>query len=202
MEGFFQEGPRLDNQYDGDTLLRSYLRWKLPPAMLAEVEPELHRFGARTAGEILALGDAAEACPPRHVPYDAWGRRVDDIVVSDAWRALDRIAAEEGLVARAYERAHGALSRVDQMARLYLFHPSSATYSCPLAMADGAARFLELYGDEHTRHAFERLTTRDPARFWTAGQWMTERTGGSDVSHTSTIARANADGTFRLYGTK
>ena len=203
MDEFYQDGPRLSDQFDDDVVLRSYLRWRLPHAMLAEIEPGLHRLGQRAATDLLALGDAAEAEPPRHVPYDAWGRRVDEIVVSDAWKALDGAAAEEGLVATAYERAHGALSRVHQMARLYLFHPSTATYSCPLAMADGAARFLELHGDERTRDAFERLTTRDPARVWTSGQWMTERTGGSDVSQTSTIARRDGDGgAFRLHGTK
>lgn len=29
--------------------------------------------------------------------------------------------------------------------------------------------------------AFPRLTSRDPTHFWTSGQWMTERQGGSDV---------------------
>lgn len=29
--------------------------------------------------------------------------------------------------------------------------------------------------------AFSRLTSRQPERFWTSGQWMTERQGGSDV---------------------
>ena len=29
--------------------------------------------------------------------------------------------------------------------------------------------------------AFPRLTSRDPKTFWTSGQWMTERGGGSDV---------------------
>jgi len=29
--------------------------------------------------------------------------------------------------------------------------------------------------------AFTRLTSRDPDEFWTSGQWMTERKGGSDV---------------------
>lgn len=203
MSDFYQTAPTLRNQYDADDLLRSYLRWRLPAPMLAEIEPDLHRFGDRVAKDILAMGEAAEAQPPRHVAYDAWGRRIDDVVVSDAWRALDRVSAEEGLVAVAYERAHGALSRVHQMAKLYLFHPSSATYSCPLAMADGAARFLEVYGDDRTRDAFERLTTRDPTRFWTSGQWMTERTGGSDVAQTSTVARWDADaGFYRLYGTK
>ena len=28
---------------------------------------------------------------------------------------------------------------------------------------------------------FMRLTSRDSENFWTSGQWMTERKGGSDV---------------------
>jgi alkylation response protein AidB-like acyl-CoA dehydrogenase len=202
MSDFFQRPPRLGNQYDDDRVLRSWLRRVLPHEMIAEVEPELRRLGERAAGDILALGEAAEAEPPRHVPYDPWGRRVDRIDTSAAWHELDRISAEEGLVAIGYERAHGSLSRVDQFARLYLCSPSSATYSCPLAMSDGAARCLEVYGDgERLRAAFEHLTTRDPSRFWTSGQWMTERTGGSDVSGTSTVARREGDA-FRLHGTK
>jgi alkylation response protein AidB-like acyl-CoA dehydrogenase len=202
MSDFHQAPPLLGNQFDDDRVLRSWLRRVLPRAMLAEVEPELRRLGDRAAGDILALGEAAEAEPPRHVPYDPWGRRVDRIDTSAAWRELDRISAEEGLVAIGYERSHGSLSRVDQFARLYLFSPSSATYSCPLAMSDGAARCLELYGEsERLRAAYEHLTSRDPSRFWTSGQWMTERTGGSDVSGTSTVARHEGEA-FRLHGTK
>jgi alkylation response protein AidB-like acyl-CoA dehydrogenase len=152
----------------------------------------------------LTLDVAAEANPPQHIPYDAWGRRIDDIRTSDAWHALDRVAAEEGLVAIGYEREHGTLSRVDQFARLYLYAPSSATYSCPLAMTDGAARLLELYPDAYTMGVFRHLTTRDPRQFWTSGQWMTERAGGSDVSATATVARRVDEGAeaFRLSGTK
>ncbi len=191
-------------------MLRGYLAWRLPAPMLRDVDSELGRFGERVVTDIAALGRAAEAQPPRLVPYDPWGRRIDDIVVSDAWRELDRISAVEGLVAIAYERANGDLSRLHQMAKLYLFHPSSSTYSCPLAMGDGAARFLEVYGaDDRTRAAFEHLTTRDPAEFWTSGQWMTERTGGSDVSATSTTARpqeptdaVSGVDCYQLFGTK
>lgn len=207
MADFFQDPPRLLNQYGDDPLLASYLRWRLPREMFAEIEPSLRRLGERAATDLLALDTAAEASPPRHVPYDAWGRRIDDIETSEAWRVLDRIAAEEGLVAIGYERLHGAYSRVDQFARLYLYAPSSATYSCPLAMTDGAARLLELYPDDVTRPVFEHLISRDPEYFWTSGQWMTERTGGSDVSGTSTVARPGADSgsadyRYRLSGTK
>ena len=202
MSEFFQEPPRLGNQYDDDALLRAYLRWRLPAKMHAELEPDLRRLGARVATDILALGEAAEAEPPRHVPYDAWGRRVDRIETSEAWRELDRVSAREGIVATAYERRHGAHSRIDQFVRLYLFAPSSALYSCPLAMTDGAARFLEVHGNETTRSVFAHLTSRDPKEFWTSGQWMTERTGGSDVGATSTIARCEEGNKYTLYGAK
>ena len=207
MVEFFQDPPRLGNQFLDDRVLRSYVRRTLPAGAFGDVEPGLRRLGARAATDLLALADAAEQQPPRHVPYDAWGRRVDRIETADAWRALDRVAAEEGIVATAYERAaHGALSRVHQLARLYLYHPSSAIYSCPLAMTDGAARAIERHGgvDARLRDAFDHLTSRDPASFWTAGQWMTERTGGSDVSGTSTVARTagGGNGDYRLFGTK
>ena len=202
MAEFAQQPPQLSNQYDDDAVLRSYLRWRLPAKMHTEIEPGLRRLGERAVTDLLALAEEAEASPPHHVPYDGWGRRVDRIVTSDAWYELDRVAASEGIVATAYERAHGAHSRVDQFTRLYLFAPSSALYSCPLAMTDGAARFLEVHGDNSTRAVFDRLTTRDPERFWTSGQWMTERTGGSDVASTTTVAKCESGNEYRLTGSK
>jgi len=202
MAEFIQDSPQLANQYDDDAVLRGYLRWRLPAAVLTEVEPDLRRLGQRAVTDILVLGEEAEGSPPRHVPYDAWGKRVDRIETSDAWQQLDHISAAEGIVAVAYERAHGIHSRIHQFARLYLFAPSSALYSCPLAMTDGAARFLEVYGDESTRPVFAHLTSRDPRQFWTSGQWMTERSGGSDVASTSTIAKCESGDAYRLYGLK
>ena len=201
MSSFFQDPPRLGNQYDDDRVLRSFLRRNLAPQVLVDVEPGLRRLGARAAGEMIELAREAERAPPVHVPFDAWGRRVDEIRVSPAWRALHRIAAEEGIVATAYERMNEG-SRVHQFALLYLYHPSSAIYSCPLAMTDGAARVLEIEGEEEIRREiFPHLVSRDPNEMWTAGQWMTERRGGSDVSGTETVAKRDRGG-FRLYGEK
>lgn len=61
-------------------------------------------------------------------------------------------------------------------------------------MTDGAARLLSRHlntdGERRTifRDAYSRLTSRDPSKAWTSGQWMTERTGGSDVRGTETVA--------------
>ena len=201
MSSFFQEPPRLGNQYDDDRVLRSFLRRYLTPQVLAGAEPGLRRLGGRTAGEMIELAREAEGAPPVHVPFDPWGRRVDEIRVSPAWRALHRIAAEEGIVATAYERMHEG-ARLHQFALLYLYHPSSAIYSCPLAMTDGAARVLEIEADEELRREiFPHLVSRDPNEMWTAGQWMTERRGGSDVSGIDTVAKRDGDA-FRLYGNK
>jgi alkylation response protein AidB-like acyl-CoA dehydrogenase len=64
-------------------------------------------------------------------------------------------------------------------------------------MSDGAAKLLSTQLahpdlDPTTRRvfqdAYDHLTSRNPAKAWTSGQWMTERTGGSDVSGTETVA--------------
>jgi len=136
------------------------------------------------------------------VNWDAWGNRVDRIALTPLWRETQRLASEKGLVALAYERPFGGLSRLVQMALVYLMEPSSGVYSCPLAMTDGAARtLLDAENALLVERAVPRLTSRDPARAWTSGQWMTEKTGGSDVGLTETVARLSPGG-FRLYGTK
>jgi alkylation response protein AidB-like acyl-CoA dehydrogenase len=199
---FLQTPPALRHPLESDRSLRLFLG-RLPAEVKAAIAPGLYRLGERAIKEMPALAAAAEAQPPRHVPFDAWGRRVDTIEVSEAWKRLHAIAAEEGIVATAFERREGEHSRVHQMLRLYLYHPSSAIASCPMAMTDGAARVLELQGSPELRErVLPRLLSRDPASFWTSGQWMTEKTGGSDVSGTSTVAYPAEDGSFRLFGIK
>ncbi|MBY0472278.1 acyl-CoA dehydrogenase family protein [bacterium] len=203
MTEFFQDGPVLKNQYDDDPFLRFYLRKTLPPKTFNKLEPDLRKLGNKAATSLLNLGKSAEQNPPRHVPYDAWGHRIDEIETSEAWKELEKIAAQEGLVSIGYERKQGGFSRVHQFAKIYLYGPSSAIFTCPLAMTDGAARAVELYGDdEMKKNVFAHLTSRNPRQFFTSGQWMTERTGGSDVSGTSTIAKKVSGNQYKLFGTK
>lgn len=203
MQEFYQQPPQLTNQYEADGILKDYLSWRMPESVLKEIEPDLIQLGERVVTDIYQLGKDAEASPPRHIPYDAWGKRIDHIEVSDAWHALDRISAEEGLIAIGYQRQYGIWSRIYQFCKLYLFHPSSAIYTCPLAMTDGAARAIELYGDKSLKkEAFQHLTSTHPDQFWTSGQWMTERTGGSDISGTSTTAIHQSEDIYQLNGVK
>jgi acyl-CoA dehydrogenase len=200
---FFQEPPRLPNTYRSDAVLREYLERLLPAEVRAEVDPELDRMGEAAAGELSRLAEQAEASPPRLVQYDPWGRRVDRIEVSPAWTELHAVQARAGLCALPYEDRHGRHDRIVQHALVHLYGPSSAVYTCYVAMTDAAARVLIDHAAAELRdRVVPRLTSRDPGRAWTSGQWMTEREGGSDVGRTATVARRDQDGTWRLHGVK
>ncbi len=199
---FHQEPPRLGNTFHRDPLLGSFLRRVLPAATLAELRPELEAMGELAGGELYRQHLAERRLEPVHTPWDAWGARIDAIELTPLWQRAAQIAARAGLVALAYERRHGASSRLHQFALAYLANPSLDLYGCPLAMSDGAARVLELLADAELRdRALSRLVSRDPAEAWTSGQWMTETTGGSDVGGTETIARLE-NGRWRLFGRK
>eukprot|EP01006_Ploeotia_vitrea_P041758 TRINITY_DN66571_c13_g1_i4.p1 TRINITY_DN66571_c13_g1~~TRINITY_DN66571_c13_g1_i4.p1 ORF type:complete len:653 (-),score=310.85 TRINITY_DN66571_c13_g1_i4:758-2716(-) len=167
---------------------------------------------------------------PRLRQFDDWGRRVDEVVTCAEWKKMKRVASEEGIVAHGYVRRFGSASRLFQFAKLYMFHPSSGMFTCPLAMTDGAARMFERmlahnrvnkaagrvvarsrsFVDRLSPHtewlisqAFQRLTSMNAQHFWTSGQWMTERKGGSDVGDgTETVARLQPDGSYKLSGFK
>src|SRR5687767_522517 len=205
---FQQTPPTLGNQYADDRVLRSYLARVFPADALREIEPSLIEMGRLAGDELYQLQLADRLNEPKLTQWDAWGNRTDKIELTPLWQLAERIAAEHGVVATAYERKHGSLSRVHQCALAYLFTPSTDIYSCPLAMTDGAARTLLASGNEALiQRAVPHLITREPAEFWTAGQWMTELTGGSDVGLSETIAREepgddSGGRKFRLYGRK
>jgi alkylation response protein AidB-like acyl-CoA dehydrogenase len=203
MSDFLQRPPRLPDAWSGDRILREGLAYHLGDDVFAAAEPALRDLGrAVTDARVLALAARAEREPPRHIPYSPWGERVDDIDVSDAYTELGRIGVEAGVTALPYEAdPYGAKARLVWAGVLSLWGPSSALYSCPVAMTDGAARTLVVHGRDGERDIVERLTTRDPTRAWTSGQWMTETAGGSDVGRTGTTAR-KVDGVWRLWGTK
>ena len=213
----FQQPPALGNQYEDDSVLRSYLMRSVPADVLREIKPTLVEMGELAGGDLYQLQLADRLNEPTLTQWDAWGNRIDRIELTPLWRVAERIAAEHGVVATAYEQKHGRFSRVHQCALAYLFTPSTDIYSCPLAMTDGAARTLLGSGNRALiERAVPHLISRDPKAFWTSGQWMTELTGGSDVGTSETIAKQepgsslnskletlnSKPGAWRLYGRK
>ena len=194
MERFVQSVPAPDDPYNGDRFLRLWLERRLGPAGHAAAKGRLAALAADVAGPLRAAHADAEAHPPVLVRYDPWGARVDRIDTSAGWQAQRAAAARHAVVALPYldtaRATWGAAARTVQHALLHLYGPESATFSCPVAMADGAAALLSRPDvDPAVRAAWlPRLLSTDPAEAITSGQWMTEAQGGSDLARSSTAA--------------
>ncbi|CAK7267363.1 hypothetical protein SEPCBS119000_002510 [Sporothrix epigloea] len=204
--GFFQDLPELPNQFYDDVSFQRVFKFLIPKDLRRQVEPELAQLGEDVlAPHIFELVTDAE----RNLPYlrgngrNALGRPGSELVTGEGWRGLQAFGMERGIVAYNYmteHEAYGAHARVLQMLRFHLWEASAASTTCPGAMTDGAARLMQRHlanesslGKDSVQrqvfqNAFDRLTSRDPKRAWTSGQWMTERSGGSDVSQTETVA--------------
>ncbi len=195
-----------ENTYVADPALRSITRSWLRPETQAWAEPQLLEMGRLAAGPLREWGDDCERHPAWLRPIDPWGERVDEVVYPESWRRLGATAARFGLAGMPYETeslaAAGPEARVVHAALCYLFEPGTATYMCPVSMTDAAARVLTDFGPRRlAEETVGHLVSRDPEQAWTAGQWMTEQQGGSDVGANAVEARRDGDG-WRLWGRK
>ena len=183
--GFFQESPRIVNQYLEDASLRHASLLFLPDEVLNSIYVDLKTFGQRVLfPTILSYLKNAEQHPPQLETWDTWGRRKDELITSEGWRQLQATGIREGIVAIPYEEPVGPYSRLYQFLKYHLWSASSALVTCPSAMTDGAAALLRRHIDQPAsadlqavnraalQSAYDRLTSRDPCFAWTSGQWM------------------------------
>ncbi len=200
--GFLQDAPQLPHPLHNDPLLQHLLSRVLPDARRQVVMPDLRALADHA---LMAWQRRQQRTSelPVHTPWDAWGRRVDRIELTTAWREGAAITTRHGILACGHDASAGPTARLEQFARVYLYHVASEFYTCPLAMTDGAATAIKASGN---RELIERVVphflSRDADTLWLSGQWMTETAGGSDVGHTETEARRDDDGQWRLHGRK
>ncbi|SPO19764.1 uncharacterized protein UTRI_00156_B [Ustilago trichophora] len=208
-EGFQFERFRVASPWSSDPALRlTILRLlssgnsALSPTEIKRLFGSLSTFGDKVAGEYADLASTLDG--PQHEPtliqYDAWGQRIDKLATGEGWKRIKGVCAVEAIVAESYPRCEakygGGREKLGQHARLFaftrsvMFSPVSKVTLCPISMTDGAVRVLEMFGTEkQKREIIPKLCSTDPNTAWTAGQWMTERPGGSDVSRTETVAK-------------
>jgi acyl-CoA dehydrogenase len=178
------------------------------PEIYARARPHLTALGETAGSELDELAALADRNPPVLRAFDAQGRRVDEVVCHPAYRRMEEIAfGRFGLAAMAHRPGVlGWPDRVPQVVKYalsYLFAQSEFGLLCPVNMTDSCARMLGAFGSEDLRARYlPHLTTTDPDALWQGTQWMTERTGGSDVGASSTVARRGPDGQWRLWGDK
>ena len=197
---FLQDAPQLAHPYRTDRSLRSLIERVVPAARKIALDADLDALGDYAQMAWQRVGSSTRRKPVL-TQWDAWGRRVDRIELTAAWLEGPQLTTRHGVLAAGH--ADYEYARLEQFARVYLYHVASEFYTCPLAMTDGAATALKASGNkELIDRALPHFLSRDASSFWLSGQWMTENAGGSDVGNTETIARQDADGQWRLYGRK
>lgn len=197
---FLQTAPQLPHPWHSERLLHALLDRVLPGARRGALDDDLDALGdyALTAWQRTTTTTRRK---PVLTQWDAWGRRVDRIELTAAWQEGPHLTTRHAVLAAGHENHEHA--RLEEFARVYLYHVASEFYTCPLAMTDGATTALKASGNGALiERALPHFLSRDAATFWLSGQWMTETHGGSDVSHTETVARQDAGGQWRLHGRK
>ncbi|MGA0585948.1 acyl-CoA dehydrogenase family protein [Dyella sp. KRB-257] len=197
---FLQDAPVLAHPYRNDRSLLALLGRALPAERRAALDADLDALGDYALHAWERAGTSSRRKPVL-TQWDAWGRRVDRIELTPAWQEGAAVTTRHAVLAAGH--ADSAHARLEEFARVYLYHVASEFYTCPLAMTDGAATALKAAGNTALiERALPRFLGRDPETFWLSGQWMTETPGGSDVGRTETVARQDADGQWRLHGRK
>lgn len=189
-----------------DKALARVLALYLPPSAKQPLQAvhDMSRLSLRP--DILAHTVDAETNPPKLRPFNTFGQenKNDPLWTTTGWKALKAVYQEHGLISVAYDTTNQDWNRrIHQFALEHAYICTGAMVGCPMGMSDGAAKLLQGHldtpdGDQPGLHkvvneAYRRLTSNDPSEAWTAGQWMTERSGGSDVSGTETYARRLSD---------
>ena len=196
------------NFYSTDPNLEFVCSVVMEPDVFERARPHLVEMGAVAGNELDALAVEAERNPPQLRAWNERGLRVDEIVRHPAYVEMERLAFSRfGLAAMSHRPGVLGWPRVIphavKYALSYLFAQSEFGLLCPVSVTDSTSRMLRLYGSDDLKAAYlPRLTTTDFDQLWQGTQWMTERTGGSDVGASTTVARRDAEGTWRLWGDK
>src|SRR5215813_6185930 len=183
--------------FEQDRGFQTLLADLLPIEEQKLVFASLHDCARLAAGRWNELACAASRNEnlPRIVKSDRVGNPVEQIDFGIHTATLRREVADFGLFTKACSNLH-------KFAMIYYTaHNGEASLNCGVSCTDGLIRAIEAKGSEFLRDYYlpKMLSSETP---FAGAQFVTERTGGSDVGAIEMQAKPNADGTWTLTGEK
>ncbi|MDB5078694.1 MAG: alkylation response protein [Chloroflexi bacterium] len=177
-------------------LLRRYLRNK--PLEWNWTEDFLAEWGGICARQVEPLVETADKNGPTLKQFNRRGERVDELVYHPAYHEIGKLVYGFGLAGMSNQPGFRGLDRpasqLVKFAAMYLFDQVEGSISCPVSMTDTLARVLNTYAAPQLIDMYlPRLTSQDYGQLYTGAMFMTEKTGGSDVGATTTVAVANEE---------
>ena len=201
------EGIKGSNYYEACRSLQRYIKRVIVKEDLAAVEKHLAEFGELASGRLNDLIIAAHQEGKYGVleKFDRHGNRIDEIVYNSEQLELKQLAYDAGLANLDFQKDWGRPFHYEHREALaYLSNMNGeGGYNCPLAMTEGMIRMLRKIATEEQREKYlPKVTAPDAPYQFAAGQYLTERVGGSNVGANRTIARKGENGKWYLTGEK
>lgn len=185
------------NFADSDPALRPLLDRYLSASNRSRIEPVIAELGTVAAGRLDLLAGVAEVNVPTLRSFSPSGDRIDEVDFHPAYDEMVHIGfCEFALAAVAHRGVLGwsePAPHVVKYALSYVFSQAEYGLGCPLNMTDSAARVLTAFDPERFRSEIDALTSTDRHSLSTAGMFMTEVDGGTDLAQTATVATENGD---------
>ena len=176
-------------------------------AYLKAVDGHLSGLGAMLGGVIndLTITCHKEGKWGELVQFDNTGNRVDEIRYAAEQTQLRKIFYDYGVVnLDCHPEWKHEFSLQHRMALAILTNMNGeGGVACPLAMTEGLIHALRAIGTDEQKDKFiPLLTSPSSTSHFMAGQYVTERVGGSNVGANRTVATPQADGSWLLNGEK
>jgi len=195
------------NFFSIDASLQGLLQLYLPEDLRAHMTPHFARLGELAGGRLDALARESDRHVPRLNARDRRGRDEDWIEFHPAYREMERLGYREFGI-HCMSRRPGVLGWPHKVAPVakyvfqYLFAQSEFGLMCPISATETTSLLIERYGDAALKdRLLPGMLSQDMDQILMGAQFMTEKSGGSDVSGIELTAREE-DGAWRLYGEK
>ncbi|MGY4299810.1 acyl-CoA dehydrogenase [Bradyrhizobium sp. i1.4.4] len=195
------------NYYSADKSVQDLLPLYMEGTLLAHLKPHLAELGELAGGRLHDLSDQAERHQPVLQPRDGYGRDEEWVEYHPAYREMESIAfGKFGMHAMCHKG--GVLDWPSPMPPIakyvfhYLFAQAEFGLLCPVNLTDSSSELVRRFGTEELRERYlDRMWSQDPATLFKCAQFMTEKTGGSDVGAGELLAvRDGAN--WKLWGEK
>ncbi len=196
-----------ENFFTLDKSLQSLLPLYMDGALLDHLTPHYQRLGEIAGGRLDELTRLADRHEPILHTRNPRGLDEDWIEFHPSYREMEQIGfGDFGIHCMTHKPGmFGWPEKMPPIAKYvfqYLFTQSEFALMCPISVTDTSAMLIERYGDAETKERFlPGMMTQDMSTILKSAQFMTEKTGGSDVGNIELEAR-NENGAWRLYGEK
>jgi alkylation response protein AidB-like acyl-CoA dehydrogenase len=183
--------------FEQDRGFQTLLADLLPADDRAPIFASLHECAKLAAGRWNALACEASRNEnlPKIIKVDRAGNPQEKIDFGPYTPQLRREAAEFGLFTKARNELH-------KFAMIYYSaHNGEASINCGISCTDGLVRSIEAKGSEFLREFYlSKLLSSDTP--FAGAQFVTERTGGSDVGAIEAQATKDDNGNWTISGEK